>query len=172
MYFLFAIVEDWMLPYIRKGRQIIWILTCFRMFFPEKSIPQESIFDVKPLTIRDAAHIYENSKYKKYTSVAYIKERIKAGFALGIYDKRALVGWIMTHDDGAMGLLNVLTEYRRKGFGTDITYALIREIRKAGKIPFVHIEEDNINSMELASKMGFEKDRKVHWLKAELSKNK
>ncbi len=68
-----------------------------------------------------------------------------------------LVGWVLTHDDGSIGLLNVLPEYRRKGYGYELMLAIIRETRKVGKLPFLHIEENNIKSTELALKLGFEK---------------
>ena len=62
-----------------------------------------------------------------------------------------------------VGFLHVLEAYRRKGYAYDLTVYLIHKLRAQGTIPFVHIEETNIKSMNLAMKLGFRKDRRVHW---------
>jgi FR47-like protein. len=117
------------------------------------------------LLIADAPYIFENSKYKEYISIEYIEDRIKNGIGLGIYENEKLVAWAITHDDGAIGFLNVLEDYRRKGYGMDVTVAMIKRLLELGQLPFVHIEEDNVKSMNLALKAGFRKDRRVHWIK-------
>ncbi|WP_411682016.1 GNAT family N-acetyltransferase [Clostridium thailandense] len=73
----------------------------------------------------------------------------------------------MTQDDGAIGFLNVLSEYRLKGYGKSITIDLIKKVRKQGKLPFVHIEEKNEKSMKLALSLGFKKDRAISWFEIE-----
>lgn len=162
----FAIIEDWMLPDLLIDRKITWQLSCMKLYLPNNVILPENQCNVVELTADAASYIYENSKYKVYTSVDYIKERINRGNALGICENAQLVAWIMTHDDGAMGFLNVLENYRKKGYGYELTLALIQRLRNLGQIPFVHIEEDNEKSMNLALKLGFAIDRRIHWLQA------
>jgi len=163
----FAVIEDWQMKILLEKRKLIWKLTTLRLIFPDKE-PEEKIsleYTCRPLSPIDADYIYENSKYKKYTSVSYIKQRIKNGPSIGLFQKNSLLGWILTHDDGAMGFLHVLDEYRRKGLGSQITVAMIKHLKSKGQIPFVHIEEDNITSLQLAWKLGFEKDKIIHWIK-------
>ncbi|GMQ63569.1 GNAT family N-acetyltransferase [Vallitalea maricola] len=105
---------------------------------------------------QDAEYIYDNYEYKKYTSREYITERIQKDSSLGIIEDDRLVGWIMIHDDGAIGMLNVLLAYRKKGYGYELTLA-IKEVRQLRKKPFLHIEEDNIKSTKLALKLDLEK---------------
>lgn len=97
--------------------------------------------------------------------VEYIQERINNGIGLGIYQDEKLVAWALTHDDGAIGFLNVLEEYRRRGYGYDVTIAMIKKLLEQDEVPFVHIEENNEKSMNLALKTGFRKDRRIHWIK-------
>ena len=163
----FAALEDWMLNVLYNYRKPIWKLSCLRLILPRELEVREPKHLLKPLTVRDVAYIYENSTYKKYTDYDYILERVKDGISLGLYDRGGLIAWILTHDDGAMGLLNVLPEYRRMGYGSDVTRGMIKVLRAKNRIPFVHIEEDNIKTMNLALKIGFQKDRMVHWLRAE-----
>jgi 8-oxo-dGTP diphosphatase len=162
----FAVLEDWMLPYLTLSRTVVWQLTCIKLVFTHdvSSLPanKHNVIELKP---EDAQYIYNHYGYQKYTSVEYITNRIKSGNALGIYEDSKLVAWIATHDDGAMGLLHVLPEYRRKGYGYELTVALIMYMYEQGKLPFIHIEEDNVKSMNLALKVGFVKDRRIHWVK-------
>ena len=161
----FAIIEDWMLPFVVKERKLEWQLSCVKLYFPDDELLPENKVSVVDLCASEAQFIYKNSKYQQFTSVDYILERIEKGIALGIYDKEKLVAWILTHDDGALGFLHVLPEYRGKGYAYEITVAGVKKLREQGKVSFVHIEEKNQASMNLCIKMGFVKDRLVHWLK-------
>lgn len=159
----FAIIEEWMMPFLLEEKDLVWKLSCMKLYFPENVEIPEIKHDICDLRKEDADYIFNHSKYKEYTSVEYIQERIYLGPALGIVRDEKLVAWLMTHDDGAMGFLHVLPEYRRNGFAADLTYELIRRLRAKGDIPFVHIEDTNTKSMNLACKMGFIRDRLIHW---------
>lgn len=161
----FAVLEDWMLPYIVKDNEIRSQLTSIKLVYDEKTPLPPIESSVVKLSAADTPYIYENSKYKDYISIEYIQERICNGIGLGIYRDKKLVAWAITHDDGAIGFLNVVEEYRRKGYGSDVTVAMIKKLLEQGEIPFVHIEEDNEKSMNLAIKTGFRKDRRIHWIK-------
>ena len=71
----------------------------------------------------------------------------------------------MTQDDGSIGVLEVLEEYRGRGYAYDLTVYLIARLREQGRIPFVQVEDTNTKSMNLALKLGFRKDRRIHWFK-------
>lgn len=161
----FAAIEDWMLPHIVKNRKIKSRLTSMKLVY-DSNVPLLTVKShIVDLSIADAPYIFENSKYKEYISIEYIEDRIKNGIGLGIYENEKLVVWAITHDDGAIGFLNVLEDYRRKGYGMDVTIAMTKRLLELGELPFVHIEEDNVKSMNLALKAGFRKDRRVHWIK-------
>jgi 8-oxo-dGTP diphosphatase len=61
--------------------------------------------------------------------------------------------------------LEVLEEYRGRGYAYDLTVYLIARLREQGRIPFVQVEDTNRKSMNLALKLGFRKDRRIHWFK-------
>lgn len=161
----FVVMDDWILPFMINDSEIEWKLSCIKLIFPEDIQLSDCKYEIRELTADDAQYIYHNSKYKDYTSTQYITDRIQKGIALGIYDEEKLAAWIMTHDDGAIGFLNVIPEYRKRGYGYGLTIGIIDRLRKLNKIPFVHIEEDNYKSMSLALKTGFTKDRNIHWIK-------
>ncbi len=159
----FAIIEDWMMPYLIEDKKIVWKLSCMKLFFPDNKEIPEVKSRIEDLNDDYAEYIFSHSKYSDFTSVDYITERINKGVAFGIFQDDQLVAWLMTHDDGAMGFLHVLEEYRGRGYAQDLTYKMIEYLREENQIPFVHIEENNTKSMNLALKIGFQKDRRIHW---------
>ncbi|MCK4258728.1 MAG: GNAT family N-acetyltransferase [Halanaerobiales bacterium] len=160
----FAIIEDWMMPHLIQDKKIVWKLSCMKLFFPDNKEIPEAKSRIEDINDEYAEYIFKHSKYSDFTSIDYIIERINKGVAFGICQDDQLVAWLMTQDDGAMGFLHVLDEYRGRGYAQDLTYKMIKYLRKQNQIPFVHIEENNISSMNLALKIGFQKDRRIHWL--------
>jgi 8-oxo-dGTP diphosphatase len=163
-YKAFAVLDDWMVDYILEKNELVWRLDCEKLVYPKDSSLEDNVENIRPLRESDAKYIYVNSKYQDFTPIDYIKERIMQGVGFGIEKEGKLVAWILTHDDGAIGFLNVLEDYRRKGYAKELTLAMIRELRKQDQTPFLHIEKDNYKSMNLALKMGFEKFGKINWI--------
>lgn len=160
----FALVEDWMLPQLLKDQMPVWQLSTMKLVLHKYAkIPSVSRYPIAPLTVDDARYVYENSEYQSVTSPEYIHERIRQGPSAGISVAGELVAWTMTHDDGAVGFLHVLEAHRRKGYSYALTLYMCHKLRVQGKMPYVHIEETNTRSMNLATKVGFVKDRRVHW---------
>lgn len=161
----FAVLEDWMLPHIIRGREIRSRLSSIKLVFdPDNPVPPARS-PVTGLSESDAPYIYKNSKYKEFIDIEYIKDRIRKGTGLGILENGRLVAWALTHDDGAIGFLNVLGDYRRMGYGFDVTAAMIKRLVEIGEIPFVHIEQENLASLRLAQKAGFREVGRIHWIK-------
>lgn len=163
----FAVIENWMIPILTSGKKIKWILSVYRLFLPDEIILPASSFTMPPLKEKDDCFIYESSDYKDYLSLEYVNERIKNGISSCIRNGNTPIAWGMTQDDGAIGFLHVLPEYRRKGYGKEIVLDLIQKVRKKGKIPFVHIEESNEKSINLINSLGFKKDKMVNWFEIE-----
>jgi 8-oxo-dGTP diphosphatase len=162
----FAVVEDWMLPLLTEGKTILWQMSTMKLVLPDHvKLGETDDSRIAPLSIDDAQYVYDNSLYQGAITPDYVRNRIKNGPSAGIRESGKLVGWAMTHDDLALGLLHVLDDYRRRGYASALTAFLIRLMRNQGKIPFAHIEENNFKSMALAMKSGFRQDRRVHWLK-------
>jgi len=160
----FAAIEDWVLPAIVRYRALVWRLSAMKLILPkEVTFPLAPRTRVTPLSLKDVPHVYESSFYKALTPPDYIRERIQRGPSAGIYESGKLVAWAMTHDDGSIGVMNVLEPYRRKRYAYDLTVYLIQQLRAQGKIPYVHVEETNLISLDLAHKVGFRTDRRLHW---------
>jgi 8-oxo-dGTP diphosphatase len=161
----FASVEDWMIPIITKKRKAEWILTTMRYYLPDDFEVPENKLEVIPLTTDHIGFIISQSDYKQFLTPAYVEERITKSISAAIIKKGKLVAWGLTHDDGALGSLHVLDEYRKKGYGKEILISLIHQNRKLGKISFAQIEEKNQKATNLVEQLGFVKDRRVSWMK-------
>jgi 8-oxo-dGTP diphosphatase len=161
----FASVEDWMIPIITEKRKAEWILSTMRYYLPEDVEVPENKKDVIPLTTDHIGFIISQSNYKQFLSPTYVEVRISKSISAAIMKKDKLVAWGLTHDDGALGSLQVLDEYRKKGYGKEILISLIHQNRNLGKISFAQIEEKNTKATNLIKQLGFVKDRKVSWVK-------
>jgi 8-oxo-dGTP diphosphatase len=161
----FASVEDWMIPIITEKRNVEWILSTMRYYLPEDVKVPEYKEEVIPLTTDHIGFIISQSNYKQFLTPAYVEERISKSISAAIIKKDKLVAWGLTHDDGALGSLHVLDEYRKKGYGKEILISLIHQNRNLGKISFAQIEEKNTKATNLIKQLGFVKDRRVSWVK-------
>jgi GNAT superfamily N-acetyltransferase len=161
----FASVEDWMIPIITEKRSAEWILSTMRYYLPEDVKVPENKIEVIPLATDHIGFIISQSNYKQFLTPAYVEERISKSISAAIFKKDKLVAWGLTHDDGALGSLHVLDEYRKKGYGKEILISLIHQNRKLGKISFAQIAEKNLKATNLIEQLGFVKDRRVSWVK-------
>jgi ribosomal protein S18 acetylase RimI-like enzyme len=158
-------VENWMIPIILKYGTIDWKMSTKRYIFKNENINYNLNKSVVKIDQKHASFIHENSEYKFYTSVEYIKERLSKDMSAGIIEDHVLAAWGFTHDDGSLGFLHVLDDYRKKGYGSDIVMALIHMKLKEKKPVFCNIEPDNLKAIKLVENIGLQFDRNISWLK-------
>lgn len=161
----FASVEDWMIPIINEKKKFEWTLSTMRWYLPDDVDLRENKQKTYPISTEHIGFIISQSNYKQFLTHKYLEERITKSISSCIYADNKIVAWGLTHDDGALGSLNVLEEYRKKQYGTEIVLSLIHQCRALGKIPFAQIEETNTKAIKLVTKLGFIKDRRVTWIK-------
>ncbi len=161
----FASVEIRMIPVITEKRPAEWILTTMRYYLPDDVEIPENKTEVISLTADHIGFIISQSDYRQFLTPAYVEERITKSISAAIMKKDKLVAWGLTHDDGALGSLHVLDDFRKKGYGREILISLIHQNRKLGKVSFAQIEEKNLKAVSLVEKLGFVKDRLVSWIK-------
>ena len=83
-----------------------------------------------------------------------LSEVVRRGAILLGYDQGHLVGFIGEHLEGSMGILYVLPDYRRRGFGTALQTCFIARTMEKGFVPFGQVEKDNQKSLRLQEKIG------------------
>jgi len=159
----FAVMEQWMLPLLPQYRTKAWELRTMRFYLPEYIHIDAPEIKPERLEKSDAPFILDNSDYGNYINEDYIIQRIESGPSACIKAEGNIVSWALTHDDGAIGALHTLEEYRGRGFAAAVVKYMILQHRKEDKIPFVYVEESNINSLNLIKKLGFIPDRLISW---------
>ncbi len=158
-------LDEWMLPIIKSKFKIDWQLSARQIYLPDNlTLPQNSV-KIIPLKVDDSEFIMSQSNYKSILSTEYLNFRISNSFSAAIYENDKLAAWGLTHDDGGIGALHVVDNYRRKGYGKEIVIYLSEKIRSSNRIPYAQVEEKNVNAMNLFAKLGFVKDKMVTWLK-------
>ncbi|MFZ0453314.1 MAG: GNAT family N-acetyltransferase [Ignavibacteriaceae bacterium] len=161
----FGAIDDWMIPILTKGRNIVWDIPALQFYLPGNTNLPPVKYETLPLTIEDSQTIYTNYTLKEYISLEYIRERIRKGVSAGIYKDNKPVSWGITQDDGAIGFLHTLDNYRRKGYGYRVVLSMTDKLTNSGNVPFAYIEPSNKKSINLFLKLGFKEYKKVHWFK-------
>jgi 8-oxo-dGTP diphosphatase len=161
----YAAIEPWMVPILRRDRDVAWNLPMVRFTLPDSVALPDVEGATEPLSPDDASSVYEHSNYAEFISLDYARSRILAGPAVGVRENGVLVAWAMTQDDGAMGFLHVIDQYRKRGFGRRITIALAAELRRRGRRPFAYISETNAPAISLVTTLGFESGEAIQWFR-------
>ena len=88
-----------------------------------------------------------------FGGVAYMEEANDRGM-LGAFVAGKPAGFIATHIEGSMGMLEVLPQYRRKGIGEALLLAMTAFCLEQGKYPYGQVFTDNGPSLALQRKVG------------------
>lgn len=111
--------------------------------------------DIRPLELCHAETAASHYKLIE-NSRSYIIGRIAAGRMWGLFEGDALAGFIGTHSEGSMGMLEVFPEYRRRGYGLLLEKFLIAWHLERSMTPFGHVVDGNEASLRLQQKAGME----------------
>lgn len=158
-------IEDWMIPLVLKFGEADWRMTTNRYILKKPTIQEISSENIKTIELNFSDYIYQNSDYKEYTSTEYIEDRLIKDISSCIIIDDKLAAWGFTHDDGALGFINVLPEFRRKGLASLLMKDLINKKIEANKPIFCNVVPDNEASINMVLKLGFEFDRRCSWIK-------
>ena len=161
----FGALDNRQISILTENKKIDWEINAYQYHFPDEKTISENKIETFRLTKKESEYIISQSLYKEMLTVEYLNERIEKSVSAGIYENGKLIAWALTHDDGSLGSLHVLEEFRGKGYAKEITISLIRQCREIKKIPFIQCEKKNIPAQKLVEKIGFIRDRNVTWLK-------
>ncbi|WP_051199196.1 GNAT family N-acetyltransferase [Butyrivibrio hungatei] len=139
------------------------IMECYQMAFLSKEPPKaDDVLEYKTATMEDFPLI---SREYGLVSKEELKELIERGNIVMGYENSSPVGFIGEHMEGSVGLLQVLQEHRRKGYGTALEIEMIRRTLEKGYIPFGQVVVDNTASLELQKKLGLTKSEgTIFWM--------
>lgn len=85
-----------------------------------------------------------------------VLHHLRAGWVFGAFDEAGeLAGFIGEHDEGSIGMLEVLPAHRRRGCAQALEAFMINRHLGQGRMPYCQVEVSNDASHALQRKMGF-----------------
>ena len=112
----------------------------------------ENGFSIRTLTEEFIPFVAEH--YSEIGSPEYVTERILHGAVYGAFYDEKIVGFIADHEEGSIGMLYVLPEYRKRHVAMALeTYCMNLAVER-GEIPYGQVVLGNEASIRLQEKMG------------------
>lgn len=161
---LFTVQGEALLPVLRGRFSLTGMQRCVQAVYPSHTAPP-SLYRtaIRPVRLEEADFVARH--YHAMDDADYVFRRIEQGRMLGVEIGGTLAGFIGWHEEGAIGLLEVLPAYRRRGLAYELEAAAIAESLRRGEIPFAHIVTDNRASLALQKKLGMIwRERDFYWL--------
>lgn len=97
--------------------------------------------------VKDQYHMIKDDEY--------LLGRLESGVMYGAFLGKELAGFIGIHEEGSIGLLEMLPEYRRRGIGMALEAHMVNVMLDKGWTPFGQIIEGNAASFSLQKRLGF-----------------
>lgn len=112
----------------------------------------EDGFSIRTLTEEYIPFVAEH--YSEIGTSEYVSERIRHGAVYGAFYDKKIVGFIANHEEGSIGMLYVLPEYRKRHVAMALeTYCMNLAVER-GEIPYGQVVLGNEASIRLQEKMG------------------
>ena len=145
-------------------------MKCYQSVYTKKSplTIENSNIEIRILNEEYAEYVFNNYSSKDTIDIEYIRDRINTNTMLGAFIDENLVGFIGTHEEGSIGILEVLPYYRNRGIGECLQKYATNLALSQDRIPYGQIKINNLNSIRLQERLGFEiSEDIVYWLMIE-----
>ena len=110
-----------------------------------------------------AQWVYDHYSHP-FGGVAYMQGALRRGM-LGAFVDGACAGFAGFHEEGSIGMLEVLAAYRRRGVGEALLRGAVRLALERGQYAFGQVFTDNQASLALQRKVGMSVSReRLFWL--------
>ena len=158
-----AIHQREMVPFMEKYFHLKTDMECIQGAYTRKEkLPLRGLygpdgrgengFSIRTLTEEFIPFVAEH--YSEIGSPEYVTERILHGAVYGAFYEEKIVGFIANHEEGSIGMLYVLPEYRKRHVAMALeTYCMNLAIERS-EIPYGQIVLGNEPSISLQEKMG------------------
>lgn len=162
--YMFCVQQKAIANYLKEQYKYPKQMVCYQAVYNKKEhlCPNSNILDIKPLTIDYLDTVCDNYHNGDRE---YMEKRINSGNMFGGFLNGELCGFIGNHEEGSIGILEVLPQFRRRGFAVELESYMVNRTIDQNQIPFVQIETYNEVSVELHKKLGFLiSNNMIYWL--------
>lgn len=158
-----AIHQREMVPFMEKYFHLKTDMECMQGAYTRKEkLPVRGLygpdgrgengFSIRVLSEEFIPFVTEH--YSEIGTEEYVTDRIRHGAVYGAFYDEKIVGFIADHEEGSIGMLYVLPEYRKRHVAMALeTYCMNLAIER-GEIPYGQIVLGNKPSISLQEKMG------------------
>lgn len=162
--------QEFYINYLKEIFNVIDEMKCYQSVYTKKSplTIENSNIEIRILNEEYAEYVFNNYSSKDTIDIEYIRDRINTNTMLGAFIDENLVGFIGTHEEGSIGILEVLPYYRNRGIGECLQKYATNLALSQDRIPYGQIKINNLNSIRLQERLGFEiSEDIVYWLMIE-----
>ncbi len=100
---------------LKEKDELVWEEFCHLYYLPKENLKKERVRNiVKPIDLKDVEIINDHYYYKDEHSEQKLTDNIKQRPSAAIYEDDELVSWVMTHNEGSMGVMYTLEKARKK----------------------------------------------------------
>ena len=143
-----------------REQEICWSAAYLR---PEPPPVRDFDGALRMLDLSQAPWVLEHYSHA-FADLTYMERAIERGM-IGAFVRGMPAGFVGYHDEGSIGMLEVLPRYRRRGLGEVLQRAAIGLALARGQFPFAHIIAGNVASLALPRKLGMERSKTpLFWL--------
>ena len=136
--------------------------------FWSSEIVIEGNYSFHSLNLEHAHAVNASWKFRSESSLEKIKNIIASGQTMAAFEKNRPVSWIVTYENGSMGMLFTQQDHRRRGLASMVVKLLVQahHMPTPKSRPFVYIEAGNHSSMQLfGERLGFQAEADVAWVR-------
>ncbi len=138
-------------------------MRCRQAVYEQNEPPAPAGEEIRRLGTENLDFLLANYRHEDGEYLAWLLER---GALFGAFREGKPVGFIGNHAEGAMGLLEVLPAWRRRGIGESLERFLIARELEQGHRPYCQVFTDNAASLALQKKLGLSlAGGRVFWLR-------
>lgn len=131
-------------------------LDCYEAVWTKPTPPEfasDPAFQIRPASLEDVSWI--SSRYD-LESEENLRLAVKDGDLFVAEENGKVCGFGGFHGEKSMGILEILPDFRRKGYGLRLEAFLIAESLKRGLIPYADIFSWNQQSLAMQKKLGLQ----------------
>ncbi|MFT4146022.1 MAG: GNAT family N-acetyltransferase [Mobilitalea sp.] len=160
---LFVAHQENIVNFISNKFNLKGKMECFQVVYEQEQ--RLEVCDEISIRALELEHIDIILEHYKKLSYSEVKELLEQGAMFGGYKDGILIGFIGSHLEGSIGLLEVFPSFRKRGYGTILESHMVNHMLQKGQVPFAQIEVNNNASLELQKKLGFRVSMdRVFWL--------
>jgi ribosomal protein S18 acetylase RimI-like enzyme len=158
------ITNNKFVPFLKERYGFKHDMKCYQYVYPGNSpIEYQKRLEVSSPTREEMKIVKKNYKNLSEND---LDELNALGYLYAAHDSDGnMVGFVGSHFEGSMGLLEILPQYRRMGYGYELECFIINKFLEMGLIPYCQVKIRNDKSKNLQSKLNMTKaPGQVDWL--------